>query len=636
MAQISKINLGGIDYDVRDKVLEKEVANIKPIVNQGTINNAADEEDLTSENSLLKLKDRAAVSGKGYVILRKNKSFAEQVTQPNTIYEIRYDFDLGRANITLPEGSVLKFDGGSLLNGGVDCNNCSIIADEYACIFQGVNITNALSLSVCWLGAKNVAEYDSSDAFEQAMRGAAKAFVPANTYYLHRVITMPENSSLVGSDNNSAILHLTGIDANYCSTISDLKLVVRDEQAPYIIRISNKVFSAANVKIFIKNIRMQGTSSKENATTAFLFECSSDGLNDGFHSIYISDVITDGYLNKGIDFVFERNHSKNIWLSDISVSDVFFYAAKYCIDQTIKGSQSNISSFTECRMEAIYFDGVRTQYNKDYTEKFIDIKSIVHSVIEKCFCWDAPGNEGDYNFTSYGCQSISIRDYPFAITLDFINLSDVDNDDIAGALLGNAITFVPERGVMFGKNAIAGKLNNFKYNPTAYLSPYCEVVEMTSVKVADSDTRVHGVAYIYYNSFSMASKTSAYIFFVSTTGVPYVGNYVESDSEVVLYPIMNNLSPNRTAFEKLPSAWGRVGQNYYLTDKRVPCWSNANGDWVDGAGNAVRALRFGTTNDRPTRLGIAITNGYAFYDTTIQKVIFYFDGKWIDANGATV
>jgi hypothetical protein len=189
---------------------------------------------------------------------------------------------------------------------------------------------------------------------------------------------------------------------------------------------------------------------------------------------------------------------------------------------------------------------------------------------------------------------------------------------------------------MFGKNAIAGKLNNFKYNPTAYLSPYCEVVEMTSVKVADSDTRVHGVAYIYYNSFSMASKTSAYIFFVSTTGVPYVGNYVESDSEVVLYPIMNNLSPNRTAFEKLPSAWGRVGQNYYLTDKRVPCWSNANGDWVDGAGNAVRALRFGTTNDRPTRLGIAITNGYAFYDTTIQKVIFYFDGKWIDANGATV
>lgn len=104
MAQVSKINMGGIDYDIRDKVLEKEVANIKPIVNQGTINNAADEEDLTSENNLLKLKDRSALNGMGYVILRKNKTFAEQVTHPNTMYEIRYDFDLNGFSFEVPSG----------------------------------------------------------------------------------------------------------------------------------------------------------------------------------------------------------------------------------------------------------------------------------------------------------------------------------------------------------------------------------------------------------------------------------------------------------------------------------------------------------------------------------------------------
>lgn len=91
---------------------------------QGNIINAADEEDLTVEHSdllgidTLKLANRDNTNGMGYVILRKNKSFAEQVTKENTIYEIRYKFDLNGADITIPEGSVLKFEGGSLINVG--------------------------------------------------------------------------------------------------------------------------------------------------------------------------------------------------------------------------------------------------------------------------------------------------------------------------------------------------------------------------------------------------------------------------------------------------------------------------------------------------------------------------------------
>ena len=637
MAEISKINLGGIDYNVRDKVLEKEVANIKPIINQGTINNAADEEDITSVDNLLKLKDRTDVSGKGYVILRKNKSFAEQVTKENTIYEIRYDFDLNGASINLPEGCILKFDGGSLLNGNVDCNYSFIEANEYAYIFKGVSVTNAPTLSVCWFGAQNKAEHDSSDAFEKALQGAKKALVPGNTYYLHRVIAMPSNSALEGMGELSSVIYTKGIDANNLCAISDLYLKASDAQTPYIIRISNKVIADAYAQIAVRNIRIKGTSSTDNITSAILFECSSDGLTDGMHSIYLSDIMADGYLNKGIEFYFERNHTKNIWLTDITISNVFFYAAKTCVDQVISGSQSNIASFTECRMEAVYFNGVRTQYNSGYTEKFINIKSLVQSIFEKTFCWDAPSNEGTYIFTSKGCNYVTIKDYPsFTNNVDFIKLSDVDADDITGVLLAKAIIVYPSRGVLTAKNAILGKSSNFKYNASADLMPYCEVIEMIGVKVADSETRVSGVAYVYYNSLSITTKTSAHIFFVSTMGAPYVGKYNESDSEIVLYPIMNNLNPHRARFEQLPSAWYGIGQNYFLTDKRVPCWSNGNGDWVDGAGNAIRALRFGTTTDRPTRLNINIANGYSFYDTTIQKVIFYFDGKWVDANGATV
>ena len=58
-------------------------------------------------------------NGMGYVILRKNKTFAKQVTLDNTIYEIRYNFDLNGASVTIPSGCVLKFVGGSISNGSL-------------------------------------------------------------------------------------------------------------------------------------------------------------------------------------------------------------------------------------------------------------------------------------------------------------------------------------------------------------------------------------------------------------------------------------------------------------------------------------------------------------------------------------
>ena len=99
----------------------------------GSIAVQVDEEDTTSEKGKIKLKDRAyepdKFSGKGYKILRKNivcntetgesKNILTQdmINEPNTVYEIRYDFDLNGETINIPEGCTLKFEGGSLSNG---------------------------------------------------------------------------------------------------------------------------------------------------------------------------------------------------------------------------------------------------------------------------------------------------------------------------------------------------------------------------------------------------------------------------------------------------------------------------------------------------------------------------------------
>ena len=80
--------------------------------------NDADEEDITrNAEGKLQFKDRAYGDGMGYVILRKDKTFAEQVVKANTIYEIRYDFDLGGNNVEIPHNCVLRFNGGVVKNG---------------------------------------------------------------------------------------------------------------------------------------------------------------------------------------------------------------------------------------------------------------------------------------------------------------------------------------------------------------------------------------------------------------------------------------------------------------------------------------------------------------------------------------
>lgn len=124
----------------------------------------ADEEDITTEGDtpqtqVLKLKDRAYdslnASGKGYKILRKNWQpingerknvlTQEMINEPNTIYEIRYDFDLNGVAITIPERCELKFNGGSFNNGDIDfssLNNKVIKASKFGFI-EGIDSTIA-------------------------------------------------------------------------------------------------------------------------------------------------------------------------------------------------------------------------------------------------------------------------------------------------------------------------------------------------------------------------------------------------------------------------------------------------------------------------------------------------------------
>lgn len=143
-----------------------------------------DEEDLTKSlpdengNSYLSLKDREYnpedFSGLGRVILRKNivevedpiydkvkKNilYQDMFTQSNTIYEIRYDFDLNGQGITIPEGCVLDFQGGSLNNGCIILSNNVTINGNNSIIRPIVKVNNntySCNTAIKAIGVENI------------------------------------------------------------------------------------------------------------------------------------------------------------------------------------------------------------------------------------------------------------------------------------------------------------------------------------------------------------------------------------------------------------------------------------------------------------------------------------------------
>ena len=75
------------------------------------------------------------------VTVRKNKPIAEQLTQINTIYKIRHEFDLQGDTLIIPEGCKLKFKKGKIKNG-------TIILNE-TCLEGKKGLNNVVLLGTC-------------------------------------------------------------------------------------------------------------------------------------------------------------------------------------------------------------------------------------------------------------------------------------------------------------------------------------------------------------------------------------------------------------------------------------------------------------------------------------------------------
>lgn len=74
------------------------------------------------------------------IILKEDLPFSDQLSETDTIYVIRYDYNLDGSEVSIPENCTLKFEGGSLLNGTIIGQDTHIVNDS-GCILNTIQVS---------------------------------------------------------------------------------------------------------------------------------------------------------------------------------------------------------------------------------------------------------------------------------------------------------------------------------------------------------------------------------------------------------------------------------------------------------------------------------------------------------------
>lgn len=152
-----------------------------------------DEEDITTnEEGNLQFKDRGNADGMGYVILRKDKTLTEQMQLTNTIYEVRYDFDLATGVVEMPAGSILKFNGGCISNGTLKGNNSQIDAEP-------VKIFDSITFTGSWMADAIYAEWWGAEGLYSRASYANEAYAPQALVIPSAVNNLPDSSVAINA-----------------------------------------------------------------------------------------------------------------------------------------------------------------------------------------------------------------------------------------------------------------------------------------------------------------------------------------------------------------------------------------------------------------------------------------------------
>lgn len=350
--------------------------SLKQLIGQGNnITNFPDDEDLEVKDGLLKFKDRDFepnnFSGLGRVILRKNIKVVDgqpknvltqdMINKENTIYEIRYDFDLNGQEITIPEGCVLDFQGGSLNNGILTGSNTSIKTNIIKIFDLEVEFKGTWNVDDCyaeWFGTFNEIGKDDSDAIQKCIDSFSKLTLVNKEYFLEKEVY------LTGCVVKGCGFYRSVIRVNKPIVIKSSGVSISDVQFLYIDTnnrpeqcilfqndIDSDIYNVTFNRCLFNGVKTVITVNAYISALTFN-ECWFNRNDNIWKDVYINIY---GYHRKGIVF----NNCMLDWTSkyilDVVNTGMIFYGCYFGFFSSYAINADNLSilSFNDCTFEVM-------------------------------------------------------------------------------------------------------------------------------------------------------------------------------------------------------------------------------------------------------------------------------------------
>lgn len=616
--QDSKLTELGSEVNDFKEAVTNQVNNYKPIEINGNVTNAADEEDLTSKDGLLKLKDRSSLNGMGYVILRKNKSFDEQVTLQNTIYEIRYDFNIVNT-FKMPKKCVLKFVGGKLLNGTVECDDALIISESDNQIFENVTITgkvNAVDATPNWFGAIGDGVND-------------------DTYSLRKSLIFSSDTGNVINIPIGKKYHVTGTlnekDGEYVSLALNIKGSFPDRGWEYSVgkyggidvALGTTLFKDKEIRGSIKNVSICGV--RDNDVCLFQ-RCDCIRLNIANCNISQFGVIFKDTLVKSCSKI-ENSIFLTVYRFSICIERNAEFTDSSILNCYINGGeeQNDNDCFGWCNyngslVQGNFIDYYRCIYRPNYATKTsssslpnsvnnnYQVFRYLYSNGDKCtgiifnsigdvFNWTLPSSlDKIANFTplQYKNQDNILRDMPPYIARSSENDSVIFKSASLQRYIGNVIFYM--------KTITTYKISKLEF----------ECVDSNSDEKSVAFPENTNANYLIYGGGSYKNNMVDVKGIMRTvTELPYFAD-----------GWCKSINGERVKFGN------DIYRSHLIYDKQQSKWV---GMWINESKQGI--VTSGTSSERPHPCVV----GFQFFDTTLNKPIWNIGSKaWVDSTGATV
>lgn len=293
------------------------------------------------------------------------------INQPNTIYEIRYDFDLNGETIELQEGCTLKFNGGSFRNGNLKGNNTSISAQKEI-IFRDICILGKWNIAYIYLDWFEVDESENGNntiVICQCLNLCNEniqntVIFPNKTLY----ITSCVKYGIQGIDERLYIFKLTSNTTLILN--SNIKLKGQDK-AHY------RIFELSNVR----NIVIQGSGTIVGDLEEHIGSEGEYGhgifIGNG-EDITISDISINNCFGDGISidslFLYDYRDVEKGLIPNQSDPSLFFPKSHSDISKHSKNITINNVKFNKNRRQGISLQGATNVEIKN--SKFINTGQI--------------------------------------------------------------------------------------------------------------------------------------------------------------------------------------------------------------------------------------------------------------------